>query len=140
MASDHYRQRTPFILLVVAVGIVGFTALLAVPHPQLPGLTYGTLFLATSGIYMSLVPTLCFVGKRTLQAAIKKEEVFDIITNGFWITIQQTTLLLRLKEPLAWLISFAWEISVVLQAPTSFSHKKHLTIGQATNSSWESTV
>ncbi len=60
--SDRYRQRTPFILLGVSVGIVGFTCLLAVPHPELPGLTYGLLFLATSGICMSLVPTLCFVG------------------------------------------------------------------------------
>lgn len=61
--SDKYRQRTPFILLGIAVGIIGFVGLLAIPHPQLPGLTYGMLFIATSGIYMSLVPTVCFVGK-----------------------------------------------------------------------------
>lgn len=60
--SDRYKQRTPFILLGVSVGIVGFACLLAIPHPQLPGLTYGMLFVATSGIYMSLVPTLCFIG------------------------------------------------------------------------------
>lgn len=62
MVSDRYQQRTPFILIGVSTGIVGFVCLLAIPHPQLPGLTYGMLFLATSGIYMSLVPTLCFIG------------------------------------------------------------------------------
>lgn len=67
LLSDRYQQRTPFILLGVSVGIAGFTALLAIPHPQLPGLTYGMLFLATSGIYMSLVPTLCFVGMLTIR-------------------------------------------------------------------------
>lgn len=83
MVSDHYRQRTPFILLGVSVGIAGFTALLAIPHPQLPGLTYGMLFLATSGIYMSLVPTLCFVGKLTLQAVVKKKKSYSYHTNCF---------------------------------------------------------
>lgn len=63
ISSDRYKQRTPFILIGVTVGIVGFSCLLAIPHPQLPGLTYGMLFVATSGIYMSLVPTICFIGK-----------------------------------------------------------------------------
>lgn len=83
LASDYYRQRTPFILLGVSVGIAGFTALLAIPHPQLPGLTYGMLFLATSGIYMSLVPTLCFVGK-ILSKYRTNERLLDIIADHFW--------------------------------------------------------
>jgi hypothetical protein len=62
LASERYKQRTPFILIGTGVGVIGFVCLLVIPHPGLPGLTYGMLFIATSGTYMSLVPVLCFIG------------------------------------------------------------------------------
>jgi hypothetical protein len=65
VVSDRYQQRSPFIILGLATAAAGFTALLAVPHPQRPGLTYGFLFLAASGLYMPLVPIVCWVGSFT---------------------------------------------------------------------------
>ncbi|KAH8129262.1 MFS general substrate transporter [Trichoderma asperelloides] len=102
MASDHYRQRTPFILLVVAVGIVGFTALLAVPHPQLPGLTYGTLFLATSGIYMSLVPTLCFVANNLAPSSKRAVGMAHLICMGNLGGIAGSNIFLSQEAPHYW--------------------------------------
>jgi len=60
--SDKYQQRSPFIMLGFTVGALGFLALLVIPHPKWPGLTYGMLFPAASGIYAGLIPLLAWFG------------------------------------------------------------------------------
>ncbi|KAH0522978.1 hypothetical protein TsFJ059_008039 [Trichoderma semiorbis] len=102
MVSDHYRQRTPFILLGVSVGIAGFTALLAIPHPQLPGLTYGMLFLATSGIYMSLVPTLCFVANNLAPSSKRAVGMAHLICMGNLGGIAGSNIFLAKEAPHYW--------------------------------------
>ncbi|KAL6884402.1 major facilitator superfamily domain-containing protein [Trichoderma evansii] len=102
MASDHYRQRTPFILLGISVGIAGFTALLAIPHPQLPGLTYGMLFLATSGIYMSLVPTLCFVANNLAPSSKRAVGMAHLICMGNLGGIAGSNIFLSQEAPHYW--------------------------------------
>ncbi|KAL7894418.1 major facilitator superfamily domain-containing protein [Trichoderma sp. TUCIM 5745] len=102
MASDHYRQRTPFILLGISVGIAGFTALLAIPHPQLPGLTYGMLFLATSGIYMSLVPTLCFVANNLAPSSKRAVGMAHLICMGNLGGIAGSNIFLAKEAPHYW--------------------------------------
>ncbi|EHK42363.1 hypothetical protein TRIATDRAFT_266095 [Trichoderma atroviride IMI 206040] len=102
MASDYYRQRTPFILLGVSVGIAGFTALLAIPHPQLPGLTYGMLFLATSGIYMSLVPTLCFVANNLAPSSKRAVGMAHLICMGNLGGIAGSNIFLAKEAPHYW--------------------------------------
>lgn len=54
--SDRRQNRWPFIFIPYCVAAVGFVALLAIPHPKLPGLTYGFLFLVPSGCKSS--PTI----------------------------------------------------------------------------------
>ncbi|KAM0262611.1 hypothetical protein ACHAQJ_001656 [Trichoderma viride] len=102
MVSDHYRQRTPFILLGISVGIAGFTALLAIPHPQLPGLTYGMLFLATSGIYMSLVPTLCFVANNLAPSSKRAVGMAHLICMGNLGGIAGSNIFLSQEAPHYW--------------------------------------
>ncbi|KAL7917199.1 major facilitator superfamily domain-containing protein [Trichoderma austrokoningii] len=102
MASDYYRQRTPFILLGISVGIAGFTALLAIPHPQLPGLTYGMLFLATSGIYMSLVPTLCFVANNLAPSSKRAVGMAHLICMGNLGGIAGSNIFLSKEAPHYW--------------------------------------
>ncbi|EHK21887.1 uncharacterized protein TRIVIDRAFT_53333 [Trichoderma virens Gv29-8] len=102
MISDHYQQRTPFILLGVSVGIAGFSALLAIPHPQLPGLTYGMLFLATSGIYMSLVPTLCFVANNLAPSSKRAVGMAHLICMGNLGGIAGSNVFLSQEAPHYW--------------------------------------
>ncbi|KAK1252004.1 hypothetical protein MKX08_003191 [Trichoderma sp. CBMAI-0020] len=102
LASDHYRQRTPFILLGVSVGIAGFAALLAIPHPQLPGLTYGMLFLATSGIYMSLVPTLCFIANNLAPSSKRAVGMAHLICMGNLGGIAGSNIFLSNEAPHYW--------------------------------------
>ncbi|KAF2100193.1 MFS general substrate transporter [Rhizodiscina lignyota] len=56
--SDRYQQRAWVIAGGFGFGSLGFLALLVVPHPRLPGLTYGMLFPAAMGIYAPLMPLL----------------------------------------------------------------------------------
>ncbi|KAJ6441473.1 high-affinity nicotinic acid transporter [Purpureocillium lavendulum] len=56
MLSDRYKQRSSFILGSCVVAALGLIALIASPHPNYPGLTYGFLFLAASGLYSIIVP------------------------------------------------------------------------------------
>lgn len=41
---------------------VGFVALLVIPHPRLPGLTYAFLFTVPAGVYPPLIGCLSWIG------------------------------------------------------------------------------
>ncbi|KAL2844104.1 major facilitator superfamily domain-containing protein [Aspergillus pseudoustus] len=56
--SDRVQQRSPFVIAGFLAGAAGFLALLAIPQPQYPGLTYGFLFLTASGIFCPIMPAL----------------------------------------------------------------------------------
>ncbi|OQU98762.1 hypothetical protein CLAIMM_04495 isoform 3 [Cladophialophora immunda] len=56
--ADHAQQRTPFIMGGFAIGVVGFIAQLAIPHPKYSGVSYFFLFLVATGLYC---PFTCIV-------------------------------------------------------------------------------
>ncbi|KAH7083510.1 retrograde regulation protein 2 [Paraphoma chrysanthemicola] len=55
--SDKYKTRSPFIIGPFIVAAAGYIALIALPHPGLPGATYGMLFVVAGGLY----PSICGV-------------------------------------------------------------------------------
>lgn len=61
--SGRFKQRTPFVIFGFLAGAAGFLALIALPHPRYPGVTYGFLFLAASGIYAPIMPALAWFGE-----------------------------------------------------------------------------
>lgn len=73
VASDRAQKRYSFILIACVVGALGFIALIATPRPGLPGLTYGFLFLASSGIYACIIPTICWIGRLPIQRNAVRE-------------------------------------------------------------------
>ncbi|EXJ68458.1 uncharacterized protein A1O5_08250 [Cladophialophora psammophila CBS 110553] len=56
--ADYVHQRTPFIMGGFAVGVAGFIAQLAIPHPKYSGVAYFFLFLVAVGLYC---PFTCIV-------------------------------------------------------------------------------
>ena len=60
-------------MIAFSIGASGFLALLATPHPRLPGLTYGLLFPAATGIYSPLMPLLAWIGERSETRCSRKE-------------------------------------------------------------------
>lgn len=80
-ASDRYKQRSPFVIGAFALGSLSFLALLVIPHPKLPGLTYAMLFPAASGIYAPLIPLLSWFGKSpSLQSTFSLAQSSQLIT------------------------------------------------------------
>lgn len=70
--SDRYKERGYVVSFGFAMGACGFLALLVVPHPRLPGLTYGLLFPAASGIYAPLIPLLGWFGKLANTSGLER--------------------------------------------------------------------
>lgn len=57
-ASDHVKQRTPFMMGGFTIAAIGFIGELACPHDRLPGVAYFFLFLIAIGLYC---PFTCIV-------------------------------------------------------------------------------
>jgi MFS family permease len=55
--SDRYKNRSNFIIYPFMLAAAGYIILLALPHPELPGATYGALFIVAGGLY----PVICGV-------------------------------------------------------------------------------
>lgn len=56
--SDHFQIRWIFIVVAYSIAVVGYIALLAIPHPKYPGLTYGFLFPVAGGMYAGFAPII----------------------------------------------------------------------------------
>lgn len=60
--SDRHQTRWPYILIPFSIAACAFIALLAIPHPKYPGLTYGILFAIPAGTYPPIIGILSWVG------------------------------------------------------------------------------
>ncbi|KAH8162179.1 hypothetical protein CIB48_g6072 [Xylaria polymorpha] len=60
--ADKKRSRWVFVVTPFCISIIGFIALLSIPHPKYPGLTYAFLFTIPAGVYPPLVGILAWVG------------------------------------------------------------------------------
>lgn len=59
--SDKKQTRWIFIVGPASLSMLGLIGLLSIPHPRLPGLTYGLLFTLPIGIYPPLSAILAWV-------------------------------------------------------------------------------
>ncbi|OBT87291.1 hypothetical protein VE02_02978 [Pseudogymnoascus sp. 03VT05] len=55
--SDRYESRSNFIIYPCIIAAIGYIGLLSLPHPGMPGATYGMLFVVAGGLY----PLICGV-------------------------------------------------------------------------------
>jgi predicted MFS family arabinose efflux permease len=65
--SDKYKTRSVFIIGHFSVAALGYIALMAIPHPKLPGLTYGMLFVVAIGLYPTIMGIVSWNGKSNLK-------------------------------------------------------------------------
>jgi MFS family permease len=59
--ADRRRSRWPFVVVPYGISLVGFLALLVIPHPKLPGLTYAFLFPITIGVYPAVITLVSWI-------------------------------------------------------------------------------
>ncbi|EXJ83950.1 hypothetical protein A1O3_04617 [Capronia epimyces CBS 606.96] len=69
--SDYAQQRTPFIMGGFAVGTIGFIGQLAIPHPELPGVTYFFLFLIAAGLFCPVTTVVTLVGNNLAPSSTR---------------------------------------------------------------------
>ncbi|KIW83497.1 hypothetical protein Z517_02742 [Fonsecaea pedrosoi CBS 271.37] len=100
--SDRYKQRSPFIILGLVVAIIGTICLLAVPHPGLPGLTYGILFIAASGLYMLTIPVMCFVANNLAPSSKRAVGMALLLSIGNMGGIVGSNIFLSNQAPHYW--------------------------------------
>jgi len=60
--SDRHQTRWPYIVGPFTMASCAFIALLAIPHPRYPGLTYAFLFAIPAGVYPPIIGILSWVG------------------------------------------------------------------------------
>lgn len=60
--ADTKRFRWPAIVIPFGIALCGSIALLVIPHPRYPGLTYAFLFAIPAGVYPPLVGILAWAG------------------------------------------------------------------------------
>lgn len=59
--ADRRKTRWPFIVIPYSIVCVGFIALLSIPHPKLPGLTYFFLFFIPAGCNPGVITLVSWV-------------------------------------------------------------------------------
>lgn len=60
--ADKRQTRWKFVCGPYGIAAIGFLALLCIPHPRLPGLTYAFLFFIPAGLYPALICLLSWIG------------------------------------------------------------------------------
>lgn len=97
--SDHYQQRTPFIIGGFAIAVVGFIAELAIPHPKLAGVTYFFLFLVAAGLYCPFTCVVTLVGNNLAPSSKRAVGMALMISIGNMGGICGSNIYFAAEEP-----------------------------------------
>ncbi|OAQ82588.1 high-affinity nicotinic acid transporter [Purpureocillium lilacinum] len=118
MLSDRYKQRSSFILGACVTAALGLLALIASPHPNYPGLTYGFLFLAASGLYSVIVPAICWIANNLAPSGKRAVGMAMLISGGNLGGIVGSNIFLEREAPHYW-SGYGVCLAVVLAAIVS---------------------
>lgn len=80
--SDKVEQRSPFIMGGYSIACIGFIAELAIPHPNLPGLTYAFLFVVAAGLYAPFICIVCIIGNNLAPSSKRAVGMALLISVG----------------------------------------------------------
>jgi MFS family permease len=101
--SDRFRNRWLFIVIPYSMAMIGFLGCLLVPHPRLPGLTYGLLFFIPAGVYPPLMGTVAWVANNVAPSWKRAISMAILMTIGNFGGAIAGTLFLQKEFPRYWL-------------------------------------
>ena len=113
--SGRYKQRSPFIILSYGSSAIGFVALLAIPHPKLPGLTYGFLFLAASGLYAPLICLISWIANNLAPSSKRAVGMALLISLGNLGGIIGSNIYLAKEAPHYW-TGYGFSLAILVVA------------------------
>jgi MFS family permease len=97
--SDRHQTRWPYIIGPFTMAACAFIALLAIPHPRYPGLTYAFLFAIPAGVYPPIIGILSWVVNNLANIFLQAQAPKYWLGYGFCLGILMAdivaTLLLR---------------------------------------------
>jgi sugar phosphate permease len=129
--SDKHQTRWPYILIPFSIAACAFIALLAIPHPKYPGLTYAVLFAIPAGVYPPIIGVLSWVGNNLSPTWKRSVGMVSLCCIRSVLVSPNTNR--RYRHCLSVLA-----ISEVLSAPTFSYRSRRPTTGLATVSAWGS--
>lgn len=127
--SDKHQTRWPFILIPFSIAACAFIALLAIPHPKYPGLTYGILFAIPAGVYPPIIGILSWVGNNLSPTWKRSVGMVSLRCISKSRILPSTNSYCRL-------CSSAWATSEVPLAPTSSCRSRRQVTGSGMASVW----
>lgn len=117
--ADRHRTRWPFIIGPFCLAATAFLALLCIPHPRFPGLTYAFLFCIPAGVYPPLIGVLAWVGNNLAPSWKRAIGMALLISVGNLGGAIGSNVYLEKQKPHYWLgFGFGLGISVAAIAAT----------------------
>jgi predicted MFS family arabinose efflux permease len=115
LLADRRRVRWPFIVAPFCIAAAGLIGLLAVPHPALPGLTYGLLFTIPAGVYPPLVGILALAGNNLAPSSKRAVGMALLITWGNLGGAVGSNIFIEAGSPRYWL-GYGFALGIVIAA------------------------
>ena len=100
--SDHYKQRTPFIVGGFSIAVVGFVAELAIPHPAQTGLSYFFLFLIAIGLFAPFICIVALIANNLAPSSKRAVGMALLISVGNMGGICGSNIFLAAQAPRYW--------------------------------------
>ncbi|KAK0303398.1 hypothetical protein LTR01_008126 [Friedmanniomyces endolithicus] len=97
--SEHVQQRSPFIMAGFSIAAIGFIGQLVIPHPGLPGLTYGFLFPVAAGLYCPFIQIVCWIGNNLAPSSKRAVGMALLISVGNFGGLAGSNIFLASEKP-----------------------------------------
>ncbi|KAI0802820.1 retrograde regulation protein 2 [Xylaria sp. FL0064] len=111
--ADKRRVRWPFMVTPFCVSAIGFIALLSIPHPRYPGLTYAFLFTVPSAVYPPLVGILAWIGNNLAPSWKRAVGMALLISLGNLGGAIGSNIFLESQNPHYWL-GYGFSLGIVV--------------------------
>ncbi|KAM0717210.1 hypothetical protein Q7P37_007062 [Cladosporium fusiforme] len=116
--SDRHQSRWPFILIPFTIAACSFVALLAIPHPRLPGLTYAFLFGIPAGVYPPIIGILSWIGNNLAPTWKRSVGMALLISIGNLGGAIGSNIFLEEEKPNYWL-GYGFSLGILLAGMTA---------------------
>lgn len=108
--ADRRKTRWPFIVGPYSIALIGFLALIVIPHPRYPGLTYAFLFLIPAGCSPGVITLVSWVANNVAPTSKRATGLAMAFTMGNLGGAVGSNIYLEAESPRYWTgygVSFA---------------------------------
>ena len=101
-ACDRMQQRTPFIMLGFGIAIIGLIAELAIPHPDMTGVSYFFLYLIAAGLFAPFISIVTLFANNLAPSSKRAVGMALLISIGNFGGIAGSNIFIAAQSPRYW--------------------------------------